>query len=146
VTHDGFETPRITGFPSPAQLWRERGLRLDDILIVNPAATYFLRVGDRSMQGAGIFPGDVVVVDRSVEATHGAIIVANVRDAFTIKRVLYVGDKVLLQSEHYRYPTFEVTPSMRFSIWGVVLFVIHGVHPSLTLDAILGRYRLRERS
>lgn len=140
VKQDEFSRYEPTGFPSPAEIWRERPLRLDDVLILHPAATFFLRMKDNSMQGAGISSGDLVVVDWSVEATHGSIIVALLGGDFTVKRVLFVGGKTLLQSEHYRYPTFEVTPRMHFAVWGVVLFVIHGVHPVLSLDAVLGRY------
>lgn len=143
---DTFQRFYTTGFPSPGESWRERALRLDDLLIVHPASTYFVRVRDRSMQGAGIFPGDLVIVDRALEATHGSIVLATVRGTWTMKRVLFDKEKIWLQSEHSRYPTFEVRPSMQFQIFGVVLCVIHGVSPSLTLEDLIERYAKQPHS
>lgn len=114
------------GFPSPAESWRESPLNLNDLLLPHPDATYFVRVRDTSMHGADIHDRDLLIVDKALEATHGHIVVAK---HFTIKRLLIVGERQYLQSGHPRYPTFEVRPQMQFQVWGVVLFVIHPLHP-----------------
>jgi DNA polymerase V len=117
------------GFPSPAESWRESPLNLNDLLLPHPDATYFVRVRGASMRGAGIHDRDLLIVDRALEATHGQIIVAKLQNRFTIKRLLMVEDRLYLQSGHPRYPTFEIQPQMQFQVWGVVLFVIHPLHP-----------------
>lgn len=121
------------GFPSPAERWSERPLDLQELLVPHPEATFFVRAQGSSMVLAGIHDSDVLVVDRSLPATHGSIIVALLRGSFIVKRLLYQDGTILLQSEHHRYPTFAVTPQMRFEIWGVVTCVLHPLHASLQL-------------
>ena len=75
------------GFPSPADDYVERSLDLNEELIRHPAATYFLRAGGCSMQGAGIHDGDLLVVDRSIDAEVGMVVVAVVDGDFTVKRL-----------------------------------------------------------
>ena len=64
------------GFPSPAEDHVDRKLDLNELLVPHPAATFFVRVAGDSMINAGINNGDILVVDRSVEATNGKIIIA----------------------------------------------------------------------
>ena len=64
------------GFPSPAQDYIEENLDLNEYLIAHPSATYFVRVEGLSMINAGIFPGDILIVDRSLEPTHKKIVIA----------------------------------------------------------------------
>ena len=73
------------GFPSPAEQYVEAPLDLNQLLISRPAATFFLRVAGDSMIDAGIFEGDILVVDRSIEAKDGMIVVACVDGEFTVK-------------------------------------------------------------
>ena len=75
------------GFPSPADDYVERSLDLNEELIQHPAATYFLRAGGCSMQGAGIHDGDLLIVDRSINAEPGMVVVAVVDGEFTVKRL-----------------------------------------------------------
>ena len=117
------------GFPSPAESWREQPLSLNDLLLPHPDASYFVRVDGSSMRDAGIHEHDVLIVDRALDAAHGHIIVARLNGHFTIKRLLISGEKRYLQAAHPRYPTFEIRPQMSFQVWGVVLFVIHPLHP-----------------
>jgi DNA polymerase V len=125
-----FEFWEVTaGFPSPAESGREPVLSLDDLLLPHPDASFFVRVRGHSMRDAGIQEHDLLVVDRAVEATHGQIIVAQLNKGFLIKRLLIDGETLYLASAHPRYPTFPVRPHMQFSVWGVVLFIIHPAHP-----------------
>jgi DNA polymerase V len=115
------------GFPSPATDYIEGTLDLNDFLINHPAATYFLRVDGNSMIGAGIFPDDILIVDRSLEAGNGRIIVAVYDGELTVKRLRIEGGDYYLISENEEYPPLRVDQELDFFVWGVVTFVIHKV-------------------
>ncbi len=113
------------GFPSPAEPFIEQSLDLNELMIRHPAATFFVRVNGDSMQGAGIFSGDILVVDRSLSAVNGKIIVAFVNGEFTVKRLLLDGKNACLAPENPSYATIPITPETEFQVWGVVTYVIH---------------------
>ncbi|MBC02754.1 MAG: peptidase S24 [Phycisphaerae bacterium] len=113
------------GFPSPADDYVERSLDLNEELIRHPAATYFLRAGGCSMQGAGIHDGDLLVVDRSIEADVGMVVVAVVDGEFTVKRLAVAGEGMVLAAEHPGYEPIPIGPDTEVRIWGVVAAVIH---------------------
>lgn len=113
------------GFPSPADDYVERTLDLNEEVITHPAATFFLRAGGRSMQGAGIHDGDLLVVDRSVQAEEGMVVVAVVDGEFTVKRLARDGNGPLLRAEHPGYPPVPIGPDTEVVIWGVVTWVLH---------------------
>lgn len=115
------------GFPSPAQDYIEGTLDLNDHLISHPASTFFLRVDGTSMVGAGIFPEDILIVDRSLDATNGRIIVAVYDGELTVKRLRIEKDEYYLISENDDYPPLKVDQELEFFVWGVVTFVIHKV-------------------
>ena len=108
------------GFPSPADDYLERRIDLNEHLIRHPAATFFVRVAGDSMKGAGIFDGDLLIVDRAAEVTSGCIVVARVHDEFTMKRVRKVGGRVFLDPENENYQPIEVTEGSDFEVWGRV--------------------------
>ena len=118
-----------TGFPSPAQLWRERTLSLDDLLLFRPEATYFVRMRGRAMQRAGIFDQDLLVVDRSVPARSGNLIIAQVGAKFLVRRLYLEGTRTRLLSAHPSYPPIEVGKESSFAVWGVVLYVLRATSP-----------------
>jgi DNA polymerase V len=113
------------GFPSPAEDFMEKRLDLNDHLIRNPASTFLVRVKGNSMVNAGIFDGDLLIIDRSIEATDGKIILGVLNGEFTIKRINKKGKKLLLAPENENYQPIEITEEMDFQIWGVVTFSIH---------------------
>ncbi len=115
------------GFPSPADDFLERRLDVTELLISHPPTTYFARVSGTSMQGAGIHDGDILVIDRSLAAEHGAIILALLNGGFTVKRPSIQPDGIALVSEHgVREPeTIRITDQMPCEIWGVVTACIH---------------------
>ena len=115
------------GFPSPADEFLEGKLDLNQHLITNPLATYFVRVSGESMLGAGIHPGDLLVVDRSIEARDGKIVIAVVNGELLVKRLRLEGTQIYLVAEHPDYPELAITEAMEFQIWGVVTNVIHSV-------------------
>lgn len=113
------------GFPSPADDFMEKKLDLNEHLIRHPAATFFVRVDGDSMQGAGIRRGDILVVDRSLEAQDGRIVVAVVNGEFTVKRIRLREEEVLLEPENPRYASIRIDPDSDFQVWGVVTYIIH---------------------
>jgi DNA polymerase V len=113
------------GFPSPADDYLERELDLNEYLISNPAATFFLRAQGESMIEAGIHPGDVLIVDRSLEACHGQIVIAVVNGEFLLKKFVFQSGKIWLIAECPGYPPLEIISDTGFEIWGVVIHVIH---------------------
>ncbi|MCC5832328.1 MAG: translesion error-prone DNA polymerase V autoproteolytic subunit [Chlamydiales bacterium] len=129
-THPGFKLPFYeslvpAGFPSPADDYLERQLDLHDLLVEHPEATFFVRVEGDSMMGAGMRSGDVLIVDRSLKAAHGKIVVALLNGEFTVKRLIFKGDKIHLAAENPRFPPLEITEESDFQVWGVVTYVIH---------------------
>lgn len=115
------------GFPSPAEDWVEGALDLNQLLIKRPAATFYLTVKGDSMQGAGIFDGDILIVDRSMKPAHGKIVIAAVQGEFTVKRLYKVGHVVRLVPENPEYPSIEINSEMEFQVFGVVTSCIHRV-------------------
>ena len=113
------------GFPSPADDYVERTLDLNEELITKPAATYFLRAGGRSMLGAGIHDGDLLIVDRSITPEPGMVVVAVVDGEFTVKRLSKRSTGLLLTAEHPGYPPISIGPDTDVRIWGVVKWVVH---------------------
>ena len=115
------------GFPNPAEDFIEGRLDLNEHLISHPAATFFVRVSGDSMLGAGIHPGDLLIVDRSLEAAHGRVIIAVVDNELTVKRLHRRDGRIRLLAENDRYPPIELSPGMTLEVWGVVTSVIHAL-------------------
>ena len=113
------------GFPSPAEDFLEKRLDLNEFLIKNQASTFLARVKGNSMVKAGIFDGDILVIDRSVEPSHGRIVLGVLNGEFTVKRIEKKGNKVILKPENDKYSPIELTHEMNFQIWGVVTYAIH---------------------
>lgn len=115
------------GFPSPADDDVEGRLDLNQHLIPHPAATFFVRASGDSMLGAGIHPGDLLVVDRALEPAHGKVVIAVVNGELTVKRLEVRDGRVRLLAENHRYPPIELAQGMELQIWGVVTNVIHAL-------------------
>lgn len=113
------------GFPSPADDYMEDKLDLNDLLIRNPASTFFVRVIGNSMINAGIQSGDILVVDRSLEPKEGSVIIAVIDGELTVKRLKYHNGSILLIPENDKFKTIKITSEMNFEVWGVVSSVIH---------------------
>ncbi|WP_426436790.1 LexA family protein [Bradyrhizobium genosp. P] len=108
------------GFPSPADDYLDRALDFNELLVKNPAATFAVRVAGDSMIGAGIFPDDIAIVDRSLAPTDRCIILALVDGEFTLKRYRRRGGKTWLQAENPDYKDIQITDDVPFEVWGVV--------------------------
>jgi DNA polymerase V len=109
----------------PAAL--ERVPDLNALVVGNPTATFFSYVSGTSMVKAGIHPGDVLVVDRSLEVPHGAIVIAVLEGSLTIKRMLFAqGHRFMATGDPDRSPV-EVEPQTQLQIWGVATYAIHSL-------------------
>ena len=113
------------GFPSPADDFIDKKLDLNDLLIKHPSSTFFVRVTGDSMIGVGIHSGDLLVVDRSLEATNNNIVVAVINSELTVKRLVIKGNEISLYPENTNYSPINISEEDSFSVWGVVTSVIH---------------------
>ncbi|WP_213994732.1 translesion error-prone DNA polymerase V autoproteolytic subunit [Arsukibacterium sp.] len=111
------------GFPSPAQDYVERTLDLNELCIRHPNATFFVRVEGDSMIEAGIYDNDVLVVDRSIEAEHGDIVVAAVNGEFTVKE-LCTRPSLMLLPRNAAYQPIRPGNDEELNVFGVVTNVI----------------------
>lgn len=119
-------TGRVSaGFPSPADDYLENTLDLNQYLIQHPAATFFVRTSGDSMIKAGIHNNDILIVDRSLEAKNGSIVIAVVNGELTVKRLYIKGKNMILKSENPHDPDLVITQDSALQIWGVVTSVIH---------------------
>ena len=112
------------GWPSPADDYVERPIDLNEYLIKNPAATYFVRVSGDSMIDAYIGDGAILVVDRSVEPKHKSIVVAAINGSYACKRLL-TKPKVCLASENSKYAPIFIKENEELEIAGVVIAAIN---------------------
>ncbi len=122
-----YQSPVSAGFPSPADDYIEQDINLHDYLIKNPPATFLVRAEGDSMMGAGIFSGDILVVDRSLGAQEDNIVIAVVDGDLTVKRIKYTKIGVTLSPENEAYEPIHIGQDDELTIWGVVTSVIHSV-------------------
>ena len=124
------ELPEIkAGFPSPAQDYVENGIDLNRELVKNPSSTFFGRARGNSMEGAGIFDGDLLIIDKSLEPREGAIAVCFIDGEFTLKRIHFERHEgqvtaIWLQPENEQFTPIKVTQDNQFIIWGIVVHSI----------------------
>jgi DNA polymerase V len=112
------------GFPSPADDFLEGALELPRWLAPNPPATFAWNITGNSMQAAGIFDRDLAVVDRSLKAANGSVVVAAIDGEMSIKRLRVEGNVARLAFENPDLPAFAVQDAAEGEIWGVVRFSI----------------------
>ena len=109
------------GFPSPAADYEESRLDINEYLVRNPISTFFFPVQGDSMVGAEIHDGDILVVDKSVRARHGHIVIAFIDGQRLVKRLHHRADRVALMAENPSYPPLEIKEGMELLVWGVVV-------------------------
>ena len=122
-----YACPVSAGFPSPAEDYLEGQLDLNKYLIKHPAATFFVRVTGDSMIGAGIHADDLLIVDRSLEAKDGRVVIAVVNGELLVKRLKMQSQQIFLIAENPSYPLLQITDAMDFQVWGVVTSAIHSL-------------------
>jgi DNA polymerase V len=112
------------GFPSPADDHLETTLDVNELLIEQPAATFFVRVSGESMQGEGIFENDILAVNRAKTPVNGCVVVAAVNGDCLVKYYRKQGQRTWLQSAHPSFPDIELGDNMDVEIWGVVRGIV----------------------
>lgn len=115
------------GFPSPADDFLDQSLDLNEHIIKNPSATFYVKACGDSMEMAGIYEGDLIVIDRSKSPIHNSIVMAIINGEFTIKRLLLQNGKIILAPENPKYCPLEIKEGSDFEIWGVATNVIHSL-------------------
>ena len=113
------------GFPSPAEDYMDPSIDINEYLVKNPPATFFIRVRGHSMINAGIYDNDILVVDRSVKPKNKSIVVCILNGDFAVKRLSIKGKNIKLISENSNYPNISIGALDDFEVWGVVTYNIH---------------------
>jgi DNA polymerase V len=111
-------------FPMLGEFYYFVRLDLSRALIKNPASTFFVQLTEDAMLGAGLSPGDILVVDRAAQARHNDIIIACVEGAFMARRLQWGNEGIALWAEHSDYPPIAIEADTIFQVWGVVRDVI----------------------
>ena len=112
------------GFPSPADDFKEIRISLDKELVKNSDATFYARVDGDSMIEAGLNDGDLLVIDRSLEARNGKIAVCFLDGEFTVKKIKKEENKLFLMPQNKKYKPIEIKEENELIIWGIVEYVI----------------------
>jgi DNA polymerase V len=118
-------TAIAAGFPSPAEEYIEIALDLNKELIKHPAATFYARVKGNSMVDAGIQDGDLLVIDKALEAKEGSIAVCYLDGEFTVKRLSVREEGIYLLPANAEFKPIRITEENDFLVWGIVAYVIH---------------------
>ena len=125
-------TPRTSvaiSFGSPASESGVTRLDLNDILIRHPQAAFLMRIAGDSMREAGVEEGDLALIDRAIDATHGRVVIAVVDDEFVCRRLVQRGSEVRLQATDPACPDWVAGEGRELQIWGVVTHVIRPLSP-----------------
>ncbi len=111
------------GFPSPADDYIDKSIDLNEELISHPSSTYLARVSGDSMRDIGIFPNDILIVDKSLTPKIRDIVVASIDGEFLVKRYIKRGNQIILRSENSNYKDILISTE-EFDLCGVVIYSI----------------------
>ena len=126
-TQHNVSTANATGFGAAADDYMERGIDLNEQLVHNKPATYFFRMKGDAMQEAGIFDGDILIVDRSLKLVNGKIIVAILNGELLVRRYHQNFSAAFLIPDNNRYKPINIAEFSDFKMWGVVAYSIHSL-------------------
>ena len=126
MTQLDIPSANATGLGAAADDYMERGIDLNEELIRNKPATFFMKVNSDAMREAGIFKGDIAIVDRSIKATNGKVVIAVLNGDMLIRRFEKINNSVKLVTDSSRLSPMTIDATCEdFAIWGVVTYVIH---------------------
>ena len=114
-----------TGFPSPASDHLEKALSLEDLVVFRPSSTFYVRAEGKAMEKSGIHHRDILIVDRSISAKHGCIIITSIDQEPCVRRLIRQGSRIFLVSDDTHLKPIAVNHETDWTIWGVVTHVIH---------------------
>jgi len=120
-----YTTSISAGFPSPAEDHMDVSLDINEYLVKHPSSTFYIYVKGDSMINAGIFDGDLMIVDRSLEVKSNSIVVAVINGEFTVKKIKKDSGNIYLIPDNKNYKPILLEDSMDFQIWGIVTHTIH---------------------
>jgi DNA polymerase V len=126
-TQHDVHAANATGFGAAADDYSERGIDLNEQLIRNKPATFFFLMNGDAMTGAGIFNGDILIVDKSIKAKSGKIIVAIVEGDMIVRRLHQTMNTISLIPENPQLSIIKIEEFSGLQVWGVVTYVIHAV-------------------
>jgi len=118
------EEPIHAGFPSPAQGYMSSSIDISKELINHPGTTFFGRVAGMSMIDAGIEPGDILIIDKSLEPVDGNIVICFINGEFTMKFIYILDNGIELKPANPDFPIIKVSANDSFKVWGVVTYTI----------------------
>lgn len=118
-------TAKASGFNAAADDYMERGIDLNEELVRNKPATYFFRMNSDAMIEAGIYAGDILIVDRSLTAITGRIIIATLDGELLVRRLQKSSDGIVLLPENKEEKAIVIGEHHTYTVWGVVTYVIH---------------------
>lgn len=130
-TQQDVQTANATGFGAAADDYAERGIDLNEQLIMNKPSTFFFRMSGDAMAHAGIQNNDVLIVDRSLKAANGKIVIAAVDGELLIRRYQQTMNSLKLMADNTKFKPIEVGEFTNCEVWGVVTCVIHIADASL---------------
>jgi DNA polymerase V len=119
------ESAVTAGFPSPAGDYIDMDLNFKELFIRNESATFFVRVEGQSMINAGIFDGDILVVDKSLDPRDNSILVCFIDGEFTVKKVNKIDGQFYLIPQNPQFKPIKIDEHADFRLWGVVTYAIH---------------------
>ena len=122
-----YDTGISAGFPSPAQDYEDPRLHLNDLLVKNPDTTFVTKANGDSMTGAGIYDGDMLVVDRGLTDYRDKVVIACINGEFTVKGYKIERGRPVLKPQNPTYSDIHFTEYDEITVWGVVTSVIHPV-------------------
>jgi DNA polymerase V len=128
-TQHDVQTANASGFGAAADDYMERGIDLNEQLIRNKPATYFFKMNNDAMEPAHICINDILIVDRSIKASNGKIIVASVNGELVVRRYHQSFNKALLIADNKRYKDISIDEFTQFHSWGVIIYAIHPLTP-----------------
>lgn len=126
-TQHDVRTANATGFGAAADDYAERGIDLNEELIRNKPATFFFRMSGDAMIDAGIYDRDILIVDRSIHAANGKVVIAAVNGELLVRRLEKTINKIRLLADNKKLNPIEVQHDPEFSVWGVVTYTIHAM-------------------
>ncbi|MBD2752638.1 S24 family peptidase [Spirosoma validum] len=119
-----WEIPVSAGFTSPAENYIQERLNLQDLCVLHPDCTHFVKATGESMTGDYIYPGSILVVDSTIPVETGRVIVSYVNDGWCVKRYVNKDPLVMLESSNSLYAPIYVQPGEVFKILGVVTYIV----------------------